>query len=743
MSNELDFTLSLIDKITKPLASVKASVSGFAEASQDAFGKLAIGGAGLAASFWSIKSFLDPAIEMEEALQTASLQGIDSNVMDKVAKDAMTFSSRYGKSSIEFVQSASTISKAIGGLSQNDLPQMTNIVNTTAAALKTSADDASTYMGQMFAQFSSHANEVGHLQFAEELAGKAVYMSKAFGTSMTDIADLMEGARAAGTNFGIGIDEQLAVLGELQRSLGTESSGAYESFVSNAEGNAKKLGLSFVNASGKLLSMPEMLEKLQAKYGKSIEGNLKAQAEIDAAFGDSAVVIKQLYGNVDVLRKNMTALGANDGMKRTQEMAERMANPWERLEAIWQNIRIAIGSTLLPVIKPLVNQMADASQTLVRWLKLFPNIARWIGYIALGILSFAAAGALANIVMGVSRFIWLGLIPLWNTGAFMFSLLTGKMNVMSTTSTKLASLLTRLRASLIMTKIASWATAAGFTSMAWPVLAIIAVIAALVIAVIKFWQPIKAFIKGFMQGFSEAGSALAPLLPAFDAIGAAMGFVWEGVKSLFGWFAKLLSPIQYTDEELQGVTEAGSSFGRIVAGAIGLMMMPFNLVIQVIGTLVQAFQRAGQLIRQGWDALWSWVGSFSLMDTLSGMADSVGDLFSGLWDSIKASFGEAYNWIIEKLNYIPGINIETRAIEGAVSTPKPVVQKSVDNQQVAASIITGGQLKGINKGGLSQSLNSHKQTSIDNSRRIENVTVKVNGSITPEQLTEWEQVAYG
>ncbi|CDG18541.1 phage tail tape measure protein [Xenorhabdus doucetiae] len=743
MSNELDFTLSLIDKITKPLASVKASVAGFAEASQDAFGKLAIGGAGLAASFWSIKGFLDPAIEMEEALQTASLQGIDSNVMDKVAKDAMTFSSRYGKSSIEFVQSASAISKAIGSLSQNDLPQMTHIVNTTAAALKSSAEDASTYMGQMFAQFSSHAKDVGHLQFAEELAGKAVLMSKTFGTSMTDIADLMEGARAAGTNFGIGIDEQLAVLGELQRSLGSESSGAYESFITTAEAGGKKLGLSFVNASGKLLSMPEMLEKLQAKYGKSIEGNLKAQAEIDEAFGDSAVVIKQLYGNVDVLRKNMTALGANDGMKRTREMAERMANPWERLEAIWQNIRIAIGSTLLPVIKPLVNQMADASQTLVRWLKLFPNIARWVGYISLGILSFAAAGALANIVMGVSRFIWLGLIPLWNTGAFMFSLLTGKMNVMSTTSTKLASLLTRLRASLVMTQIASWATAAGFTAMAWPVLAIIAVIAALVIAVIKFWQPIKAFIKGFMQGFSEAGSSLAPLSPAFDAIGAAMGFVWEGVKSLFGWFAKLLSPIQYTDEELQGVTEAGSSFGRIVAGAIGLMMMPFNLVIQVIGTLIQAFQRAGQLIRQGWDALWNWVGSFSLVDTLSGMADSVGDLFSGLWDSIKASFGEAYNWIIEKLNYIPGINIETKAIEGAVSTPKSVVQPSVDNQQVAASIITGGQLKGINKGGLSQNLNSHKQTSIDNSRRIENVTVKVNGSITPEQLTEWEQVAYG
>ncbi|WP_340618512.1 phage tail tape measure protein [Xenorhabdus entomophaga] len=774
MSGQLDFTLSLIDKITQPLAKAKAAVSGFAQSSQDAFGKLAVGGAGLAASFWSIKGFLDPAIEMDEALSSATLQGIDSSVMDKVAKDAMTFSSQYGKSSIEFVQSASEISKAIGGLSQSDLPQMTHIANTTAAALKSSASDASAYMGKMFAQFSEQANAVGHVQFAEQLAGKAVVMSKTFGMSMTDIADAMEGARAAGTQFGVGIDEQLAVLGELQRSLGTESSGAYESFITSAETGGKKLGLSFTHASGKLLSMPEMLEKLQAKYGKSIEGNLKAQAEIEEAFGDSAVVVKQLFGNVDALRKNMTALGANDGMKRTREMAERMANPWERLQAIWQNIRIVIGSTLLPVIKPLINKLADGSQILVRWAKLFPNIARWIGYISVGILSFAAAGAIANIVMGVSRFIWLGLIPLWNAGAFMLSLLTGRMNVMSKASAGLSSMLTRMRSCLIVTKIASWAAAAGFTAMTWPVLAIIAVIAALVIAVIKFWHPIKAFIKGFIQGFSGASGALAPLSPAFDALGSAIGFVWEAVKSLFGWFADLLAPIQYTDEELQGVTETGRSFGRIVSGAIGLLMMPINLVIQVVGTLAQLFGSALQAIGQGWDKFWNWFSNFSLADALSGMAGGVSDLFSGLWDSIKASFSEAFDWIVEKLNYIPGVNIETKAIEKTVTEPtgKAVapVQGIGENtaklmtqpngilqgqpqamiQPVKAikppeteGVLTGGKKQGIGKQGLMKEVTTNSQTITDNSRRIENVTLNVKGNVTPAQLTEWEQVAYG
>ncbi|MDC9606105.1 phage tail tape measure protein [Xenorhabdus griffiniae] len=698
----LDFTLSLIDKITQPLAKAQAAVSGFAQSSQDAFGKLAVGGAGLAASFWSVKGFLDPAIEMDEALKSASLQGIDSSVMEKVAKDAMTFSSQYGKSSIEFVQSTSEISKAIGVLSQSDLPQMTQIANTTAAALKSSASDTASYMGKMFAQFASQANAVGHLQFAEELAGKAVVMSKTFGMSMTDIADQMEGARAAGTQFGVGIDEQLAVLGELQRSLGSEASGAYESFITNAEASGKKLGLSFTNASGKLLSMPEMLEKLQAKYGKSIEGNLKAQAEIEAAFGDSAVVVKQLYGNVDVLRKNMTALGANDGMKRTQEMAERMANPWERLQVIWQNIRIAVGSTLLPAVASLVNRMANTSQLLVRWLKLFPNIARWIGYISVGILSFAAAGAAANIVMGVSKFIWVGLKGIWAACTLVMKLGTASVWLYNAAIIAWNTTLRVLRGVLLAVRIAAFSAGISFSFMTWPILLIIAAIALLAVGIyllIKHWDTIKAAIMN---------------TTAFKVVAAYVQWVGEIFGQVFAW------------------------------------------------------------IGEAWDNLCNWFSNFSLADTFSGMVDSVSNLFSGLWDWLKGSFGEAYNWIIDKLNYIPGINIETQAIEKTVTEPTgkaaaPVQGIGENTQKLIAppngilqgqpqampqpvkairppeteGVLTGGKKQGIGKQGLMKAVTTNSQTITDNSRRIENVTLNVKGNVTPAQLTEWEQVAYG
>lgn len=96
--------------------------------------------------------------------------------------------------------------------------------------------------------------------------------------------------------------------------------------------------------------MPEMLAKLPGKYGKSLEGNLKAQAELDEAFGDSSAVVKQLYGNVALLQRNITELGGADGLKRTREMAARIVKPWDRFIAILTAIKTVISLTLIPVL---------------------------------------------------------------------------------------------------------------------------------------------------------------------------------------------------------------------------------------------------------------------------------------------------------------------------------------------------------------------------------------------------------
>lgn len=698
--SELDFTLSLIDNITKPIRQVQSAVSTFARDSQVAFGKIAVGGAGLAGAFWSVKSILDPAIEMNDAMMTASLQGIDSGVMDKISKDALKFAAQYGKSSIDFVNSTTAISKAINNVNQQDLPQLTRITNTTAAALKSTSADATAYMGQMFNQFESQANAVGHVKFAEDLAGKAVYMSKAFGVSMAEVTSLMEGAKNAGTQFGVGIDEQLAVLGELQRTLGGESSGAYESFLKTAADSGKKLGLSFVNASGQMLSMPEMLDKLQAKYGASIEGNLKAQKEIEAAFGDSAVVVKQLYGNVDILRKNMGFLGASDGMKRTTEQAAKLANPWERLMSIWQSIRIAVGMTLLPVITPLIDKLAEGGQTLVRWFTLFPNIARWVGYITMGTLGFAAAGAAANIVMGISKFIMTGLKVIMSV--FTGVLKIGAAAVWLYRGAILAwnVALKFIRGTLLAVRIAAMAAGVSFSFMSWPVFLIISAIALLAYGIyklIKHWDDIKAAIMN-----TTAFKVVSIAVQAFAAVAIQ---AWEWISNKWTEFTDYISDT--------------------------LVFKTLCLMAEIVG---EAFSQAWDLIIEGWENLTAWFDDFSFTDSFAAMAKGITDIFSGVWKWLEESFTSVYNSIVDVLNYLPGVNIETKStgtVDGAPATAS------------AAGLLIGSQLKDVEKGGISRQISNNRTQSVDNSKRYDTVNINVTNGMSPTDLAEWTALENG
>ncbi|MDK7759726.1 phage tail tape measure protein [Providencia rettgeri] len=698
--SELDFTLSLIDNITKPIRQVQSAVSNFARDSQVAFGKIAVGGAGLAGAFWSIKSILDPAIEMNDAMMSASLQGIDDGIMSKVSKDALKFASQYGKSSIDFVNSTTAISKAINNVTQQDLPQLTRITNTTAAALKTTSTEATEYMGQMFNQFESQANAVGHVKFAEDLAGKAVYMSKAFGVSMAEITGLMEGAKNAGTQFGVGIDEQLAVLGELQRTLGGESSGAYEAFLKTASDSGKKLGLSFVNASGQMLSMPEMLDKLQAKYGKSIEGNLKAQKEIEAAFGDSAVVVKQLYGNVDILRKNIGFLGASDGMKRTTEQAAKLANPWERLMSIWQSIRIAIGMTLLPVITPLIDKLAEGGQTLVRWFTLFPNIARWVGYITMGTLGFAAAGAAANIVMGISKFIMAGLSIIMGVFSGVLKIGTAAIWLYRTAILAWNTALKFIRGTLLAVRIAAMAAGVSFSFMSWPILLIIGAIALLAYGIyklIKHWDAVKAAVMNT--------TAFKVVAIAIRMVGLVAAQAWE-------WMA-------------QKWQEFKDYFGDTLV---------FKTIIAMSELISQAFNTAWNAIANGWAALWGAFENFSLIDTFDNMIEGVVKLFFDAWETIESSFAKTFNGIIDLLNYLPGVNIETKTTGTVDGSPAPAG---------AAGLLVGGQLSGVEKGGISRQISNNRTQSIDNSKRYDTVNINVTNGMSPTDLAEWTALENG
>ncbi|EID1117873.1 phage tail tape measure protein [Salmonella enterica] len=652
---QLDFTLSLIDKLSRPLKQAQSSVTGFAEKSKAAFMQIGGGVLALAGTGMAIRGALSPAVEMYDALNDAAAKGIDDQALKAVQRDALRFSTTYGASAVEFVQSTESINSAIAGLAGNELPKVTKVANTLAFALKSTAAETAEFMGQMFGNFSADAERLGKVQFAEQLAGKMVYMRKVFGTEMGTIKDLMEGARGVGTNYGVGLDEQLAVLGQLNRTLGTEASSAYEGFMTGAVEGAKKLGLSFTDATGKMLSMPEMLIKLQDKYGKSLDGNLKAQAELDAAFGDSSAVVKHLYGNVALLQRNITELGGSDGLKRTQEMASKLVKPWDRFVQILKAIQTVIGLTLIPVLYPVLNRLADMGQTFARWMQLFPNIARVIGYAAMALLGFAAVGAVANIVMGVSKFIMMGWKGVWKLLTAVTKIDTAWTWLNTKAKLAWASVMKSLRGILLALRMQAIMTGAAINFMSWPVLLVIGAIALLGAGcwlLIKHWDTVKAAV---ME------------------------------------------------------TSAFQACARVVAWLAGV------------------FSTAWQFISEGWNSFIALLTGFSPSQALSGLASGIVSMFDNVWQSVKGGFLKSWNWIVEKLNKIPGVDI---SMANETSSPPLTVN----------NLSTGGELKGIDKGGISKSVSNNSRSVTDNSRKINTVNIYPKEMITPGQLMEFQEL---
>ena len=646
----LDFTLSMIDKVTRPLKAVGASVRGFAKQSENAFKPLAKGGLALWGVKQAVQSALDPAAQMFNAMQEASAHGIGDEALAKLSKEALLFSSRYGTSAVEFIQSSKAMKNSISGLTDRELPRMTRAANLLAKATKSSAETTGAYYGAMYSTFKQTADKMGRVKFTENLAGQSAYMVKTFGLDLQKIQDMVKGTKNAGSDMGVGIPEQFAVLGQLSRTMGTEGAGAYEQFLRGAVDGGKALGVSLTDANGKLLAMPDIIQRLQNKFGKSIQGNVKAQAALDKAFGGGAQVIKALYNNVDELKTHMTELGKNNGMKTATDMAAKMTNPFERCTSVVFAMKAAIGAGLVPVLYPLIHRVADAGEQFTKWMKMFPNIARWIGYITIGFLSFAAAGAMANIAMGVWRFIMIGINGIM--AAFGAVLKLGRVFILAYRAAILAwnAALKILRGTLFAIRMAAILTGGAFTFMSWPILLIVAVIALLcagVYLLVKYWDEVKAAI---ME------------TSAFKLI-AAYFQMWKTI---------------------------------------------FLYVVDVIS--------------KAWQKLCDWFGEISPFDSVADMVASLGNVFGNLWAFLKKSFSSTYNWIVDKLNMIPGINVELMPTE--VTKPEN-------------GVLTGKDLKGVSPGGISKDIKNSTANNVDNSRNIGTVNITTEQAMTPQQLNEW------
>lgn len=645
-TKSLDFTIGLIDKFTSPLKGVLTQVEKLEKVTDKTtktFQKIGTGVIALWGVGKAFSALVEPAEEMQRALDLAGLSGVKE--LDAMRKQAKSFAGEYATNAVDFVNSSVLIKNSINGITDRALPKMTEKINLLAKATGTSAEESTQYMAKMYDDYKQTAIKMGGMNFANNVAGMAAYAKQQFNMSPAQMQAMMSGAKSAGSNYGVDMSEQFAVMGTLNKSMGSGGAGAYEQMLQNMQSAGKQLGLTFTDTNGKLLAMPDILTQLQGKFGKNIDGNIKAQNALNKAFGSGSPAIKALMKDSDKLNEHITALGKNKGLDLVKKMAEANVKPWDKVTANIDNMKESIGRALLPVFNPLFNMLNKTVGKVAKWLEMFPNLAKWIGIVVTAFMALAAVGAVLSIVGGA------------------LSLLLSPIT-------------------LIVLGVLAIAAAAYFL---W-----------------KNWDDVVAWMcKAWNKVLDTLDNVIIfkPLVFIIRNIGTIFQAVCDG--AMWAW----------------------DNFKSLITNTIA-----FQAVMLIFDSIGDSFNAVIALLTGDWDGFVDALTDNAILQAFMAMGESISNVFSSAMKFIKNIFIDSVNWMIEKANYIPGVDIDLIEREDANLNP---------------NLLTGSTINSIDPGGISQEIKSNSSQSIDNSKNISGVTIIAKNGLTPEQLHEWDVLQNG
>lgn len=245
-----------------------------------------------------------------------------------------------------------------------------------------------------------------------------------------------------------------------------------------------------------------------------------------------------------------------------QSSVGNLGTDLEALQAAYQSLSVDIFSTQESSLRSLVQTATRYVGKLQEWVQNNQGLVQSFGLIATVVVGIAGAvgtvaGVIAPVFTGISTLI--------------------------TIATTLGSVFTTIFGGI----------AALFGSLTLP---IIAVVAAIVFAIYKYWEPISAFFGGVIEGiktaFAPIAELFAPFQPLFDGIGKA-------IRDIAGWFGDLLTPVKSSQQTLENCGNAGKMFGQVLVMALTWPLKSLKLLNEGVAWLLD---KLGVINKQSADA---------------------------------------------------------------------------------------------------------------------------------------------
>ncbi|QLR49779.1 phage tail tape measure protein [Citrobacter sp. RHBSTW-00986] len=515
---------------------------------------------------------------------------------------------------------------------KKDLLDFANTAAMASKAFELPADQLSESLGKIAGLYKIPIQDIGKL-------GDVInYLDDNAKSKGSDIIDVLQRVGGAADQLGY---QNAAALGSTFLSLGEQS----ETAGTAVKAMVRELGNAMVQPDRFMEGLDALglsAERVQKNMAKDAMGTIMAVMEatkklepdkqmnvLTQLFGDEyAMAVSKVANNLPELRRQLElthGTASKGSMKRESDIdKDSLSSQWQITKAEFGNNFSALGETMRGPMMAIMKSVGGVLQSIRGWIEANPALVAAI------MKTVAAIGAILTVLGSLMLALGAILGPMALV-RLSFTTLAGEGGIakLLTSITRLGGAFQWLAGSPMQALLIAGRAVFGplitlLAGISAPVWGLIALFAGVAIAIIQFWQPIKAFFSGFftglMQGlqpiFSIVSAVFSPLVPIFDAIISALSTVWD-------WFTKLFEPIQFSTEALKSCTSAGESFGKIVGDAISLVLWPveqlwkgLDLVLEKLGLIPDQAERAKKAVEQ-----------VNTQKKLTGLADTLaGDL---------------------------------------------------------------------------------------------------------------------
>lgn len=410
--------MNMIDNMTSPMARVTSSVDNSISGLQrlhsveQSFGDLAKTGAVIAGVGMQITDTLMKPVEAtfatKKALGELKSVGVENlNALEKASED---FSNTWaGTTKAEFIGAAYDIKSGIASLNDEAVAKYTEIAGITAKGTKATIGEMTSLFATGYGIYKGFYKNMSDIDFGQMFAAGIGHAANIYKTDGPQMAEAISGIGAAATNAKVPMEEQFAILGQLQATMsGSEAGTKYAAFIQAAAGAGQQLGLKFTDANNQLLSMPEILTKLRGKFGETMDAAEKMQ--LQKAFGsDEAVdLIDLLYSKTGELKDGISSIHTSmgQGITEVKGMADAInstePDKYEVLKQKIHNTAEEIGNQLLPTFNEYLGKGDTLLTKISGWVKGHQDLTKNIMLVILALGIFlTVAGTTVAIISSV------------------------------------------------------------------------------------------------------------------------------------------------------------------------------------------------------------------------------------------------------------------------------------------------------------------------------------------------------